>query len=245
MSEGKMPGSGGISSEELTALREEMGMRQRALADALDVHPSTVSRYESGAMAIPEEVVLRVRSLHAQGLAARQGTAARPAAPPGPPAPQPAPPAGAVQRPPGQAPRPPPPQVPPSTAAFLSGQVLRWGGAILVGQVLIALLVIYFRPGEEAKPVRASPVGGRLQGADEPLPMLLPVPVVVSDGGQVGLAGQLPRGPAKGQRPPPCRPGETEKDGGCWLGTDWRAPCPTYAVAAEGRCYVPSPEDPK
>jgi len=52
-----------MTARQLAKARERLGLSQAALAERLDVHEMTVSRWERGALAIPTMAALAVRCL--------------------------------------------------------------------------------------------------------------------------------------------------------------------------------------
>ena len=55
-----------VKPNELSRIREELGLTQEALADEVGVHRVTVARWESGARAIPEPVARLIEKIRAE-----------------------------------------------------------------------------------------------------------------------------------------------------------------------------------
>jgi hypothetical protein len=52
----------------------------------------------------------------------------------------------------------------------------------------------------------------------------------------------LPDGPFKGQRKPPCKMPSVEIRGGCWVPLEYKPPCPISSAEYESKCYMPVSE---
>lgn len=57
------PGPRRMTARQLQRLRERLGWSQERLAEALGVHPMTVSRWERGALPVPPMAAIAVRCL--------------------------------------------------------------------------------------------------------------------------------------------------------------------------------------
>ena len=71
-----------MTPAEFAAARHALGLSQPQLAEELDIHPMTVSKYERGALAVPRVAELAMRSLaldkHVQDMLAELGLPACP-----------------------------------------------------------------------------------------------------------------------------------------------------------------------
>ena len=71
-----------MTPAEFAAARHDLGLSQPQLADALDIHPMTVSKYERGALDVPRVAELAMRYLafdkHIQDMLAEYGLPACP-----------------------------------------------------------------------------------------------------------------------------------------------------------------------
>jgi DNA-binding XRE family transcriptional regulator len=61
-----------MRARELNAARARLGMTQKALAEALGLHPMTIARHEGGALPIPKVVALAVEALETRAARTRK-----------------------------------------------------------------------------------------------------------------------------------------------------------------------------
>lgn len=58
--------------------------------------------------------------------------------------------------------------------------------------------------------------------------------------GAVRLGAQVPSKPFEGQKTPPCERGlERQVEGGCWVATEHKEPCPAGTYTHGGLCLLP------
>ncbi len=142
-----------------------------------------------------------------------------------------------------------PPEAPP---ARQRRRVPTWARLALGASVASILAVLWARSqlhAPQAAPTQSrgvSPDAGTSSLGKEVRAREFHVPFGCWDPGAV-IAREMPREPLESQRRPPCEPRvETAIHGGCWIGIiDMKAPCGPKAFEHEGRCYVPSTEQPK
>lgn len=131
---------------------------------------------------------------------------------------------------PGQ-PQAPEPRPPPSRRRGL----LTGAWAFTMASVAAAGVLLWPRPPAPIGVARAP----ALVGAAVTEPVAL---IDMEDGSLPVIGYDLPDGPFKGQRKPPCKHPSVEIRGGCWVPLAYKPPCPISSAEHEGKCYMPVSE---